>query len=87
MKTEKQFRELKAGISDLKKEMFEWSNHTLFYRMLFDLQIYKRVELDSRYIERLQKEKISDQCIFCVARMPNGDIIADANKRATLFNE
>jgi len=55
--------------------------------MLFDLQIYKRTELDARFIEQLHKEKVSDQCIFCVARMPNGDIIVDANKRATIVND
>jgi len=54
---------------------------------LFDLQIYKRTELDERYVERLTKVKMSDQCIFSIARMPNGDIIFDANKRATIIND
>jgi|SRR4051794_17943080 hypothetical protein len=87
LKSEKQYRELKSSIQEIKDSLFSWSNHTIFYRMLFDLQIYKRVELDSRFIERVLKEKISDQCIFAMARMSNGDIVVDANKRATIFNE
>jgi hypothetical protein len=55
--------------------------------MLFDLQIYKRVELDERFVERVLKEKVSEQCIFSMARMPNGTIVIDANKRATILNE
>lgn len=60
LKSEKQYRELKGSISDLKKEMFDWSNQTIFFRILFDLQIYKRAELDQRFVERMVKEKISD---------------------------
>ena len=67
--------------------MTAWSNHTIFYRMLFDLQIYKKVNLDGRFVERLAKEKISEQCIYCIARMPDGKLIVDANKRATIFEE
>lgn len=40
LKSEKQYRELKAELQILKDEMNEWAGHTLFYRMLFDLQIY-----------------------------------------------
>ncbi|CDW91582.1 UNKNOWN [Stylonychia lemnae] len=87
LRSEKQYRELRSGIQDIKSQLFEWSNHTIFYRMLFDLQIYKRTELDSRFVEQLLKTKLSDQCIFSMARMPNGDIIVDANKKATIIND
>ena len=40
IKSEKQFRELKGMIEDIKQEMRNWSNQTIFYRMLFELQIY-----------------------------------------------
>ena len=54
--------------------------------MIFDLQIYKRVELDPRFVERILKVKISDQCIFSLARMPNGNLVVDANKRAAVLD-
>ncbi len=66
--------------------MNEWAGHSLFYRMLFDFQIYGKVVLDDRYIERLLKVKVSDMCIFCMAVMPDGTIVADANNRATIFD-
>lgn len=55
--------------------------------MLFDLQIYKRCELDYRFVEQVNKLKVSDQCIFCLAKMPDGKLVVDANNRATIFNE
>jgi hypothetical protein len=66
--------------------MFEWSNQTLFARTLFELQVYGRTALDSRFIERLLKEKLSDNCIFCVAKMPDGKIVIDANKKPTILD-
>lgn len=30
---------------------------------------------------------MSDQCIFAIARMPDGKIVLDANKRATIVDE
>lgn len=53
--------------------------------MIFELQIYKRVELDPRFVERLLKLKVSDLCVFSLARMPSGQIVVDANKRATIL--
>jgi len=35
----------------------------------------------------MNKEKVSENCIYCISRMPNGNIIVDANKRATIVNE
>ena len=55
--------------------------------MLFELQIYQRATLDPRFVECAQKVKLSDQCIYCLARMPDGKIILDANKRATIVDE
>lgn len=51
--------------------------------------MYKRAELDERFIERVLQAKISDQCIFSMARMPEnpGKLVVDANKRATIINE
>ncbi len=74
-------------IGDLRNEMVAWSNHTIFYKMIFELQIYQRVELDQRFVERINKVKVSDHCIFCIAKMPDGKIILDANKRATIVDE
>lgn len=69
--------------------MNAWSNHTLFQRVLFDLQVYKRAELDDRFIERVLRTKVSDQCIFSLAKMPEtaGRLVVDANKRATILSE
>lgn len=47
-------------IGDLRNEMIAWSNHTIFYKMIFELQIYQKVELDPRFIERINKVKLSD---------------------------
>lgn len=33
------------------------------------------------------KLKVTDLCIFSMARMPDGNIIADANNRATIFDQ
>lgn len=67
--------------------MQEWSNQTLFQKMIFELQIYGKIVLDPRFIERLLKTKLSEQCIYCIARMPDGKIILDANNRATIIDE
>jgi hypothetical protein len=37
IKTEKQFREMKQSISDIKAQLYDWSNQTIFTRMLFEL--------------------------------------------------
>ena len=86
LRSEKQFRELKSSLAEVKEQLFSWSGQTLFQRMIFDLQIYKRVELDPRFVERTLKIKISDQCVFSLARMPNGSLVVDANKRATVVD-
>lgn len=67
--------------------MFDWSHHILFQRVLLDLQLYRRSSLDPRYVTRLLSQKVSDICILSMGRMPNGDIIVDANKRATILKE
>lgn len=55
--------------------------------MIFELQIYGKVSLDVRFHERLRKEKLSEHCIYCIARMPDGKIVLDANKRATIVDD
>lgn len=55
--------------------------------MLFELQIYGRVSLDSRFVERVLKEKLSEHCIFSMARMQDGKLVIDANKRATIVDD
>lgn len=90
LKQEKQHRELKAQITELRDQLHAWSNQTLFQRMLFELQVYRRAELsDDRFIERLLHTKVSDQCIFALSRMPEspGRMVIDANKRATIVSE
>jgi hypothetical protein len=89
IKVEKQNRELKSQIAELRDVVYSWSTHTLFQRVLFDLEVYKRTqELDERFIERLLKAKVSDLCIFTMARMPDsGRLVVDANKRATVISE
>lgn len=87
LKNEKQFRELKQMIGDLKSDMNVWSSQTIFFRLIFELQIYQKAVLDQRFCERVVREKLSDLCIFCVARMPDGKIIVDANKRPTIIDE
>ena len=76
-------------MTEIKDQMNAWSNHTLFHRVLFDLQVYKRAELDDRFIERVLRTKVSDQCIFSLAKMPEtaGRLVVDANKRATILSE
>lgn len=51
--------------------------------------MYKRAELDDRFIERLLRTKVSEQCIFALAKMPEtaGRLVIDANKRATIISE
>lgn len=60
LKAEKQHRELKAQIAEVKDQLCAWSNHTVFQRVLFELQVYKRTELDDRFIERVLRAKLSD---------------------------
>jgi hypothetical protein len=56
--------------------------------VLFELQVYKRAELDQRFIERLLRSKVSDQCIFSLACIPDtGRLVIDANKRANILSE
>jgi hypothetical protein len=60
----------------------------MFQRVLFELQVFKRAELDKRFIEKLLHTKVSDQCIFSLARIPDADrLVVDANKRATILSE
>jgi hypothetical protein len=89
LKVEKQTRELKSQIAELRDVVNAWSTHTLFQRVLFDLEVYHRTqELDARFIERVLKAKVSEQCIFSMARMPDsGRLVVDANKRATVISE
>jgi hypothetical protein len=37
VKAEKQHRELKTQIADVRDQIAQWSNHTMFQRVLFDL--------------------------------------------------
>jgi len=61
LKVEKQNRELKTQIAELRDVVNAWSTHTLFQRVLFDLEVYRRTqELDARFIERLLKAKVSE---------------------------
>jgi hypothetical protein len=57
--------------------------------VLFDLEVYNRTsELDQRFIERVLKAKVSEQCIFSMGRMPDsGRLVVDANMRATVLSE
>lgn len=89
VKLEKSHRDLKAELTSLRDTILSWSNHTLFQRVLFDMQVYGRTsELDQRFIERLLKSKVSEQCIFSMARIPDtGRMVVDANLRATVFTE
>lgn len=89
LKAERQYRELKASLTEVKDQLAAWSNHTVFQRVLFDLQVYHRAELDERFSERLLRSKVSEQCIFALARMPEhaGRLVVDANKRATILSE
>ena len=89
LKAERQHRELKAQITEVRDQLAAWSNHTLFQRVLFDLQVYRRAELDDRFVERLLRSKVSEQCIFALAKMPEhaGRLVVDANKRATVLSE
>lgn len=90
LRGQNQFKELKSELQGVKNSMNDWAGHTLFYRMLFDLQIYKRVEISesSRLVESSLKANVSpDSNIYCVARMPDGRIIVDANNRATIVDE
>ena len=82
----KQFKELTAMIQDIKNEVNNWSTSTIFYRMLVELRMHKRVSVDPRFVDRLKKQKMSDLCIFCVSRMPDGKIILDANNRGTIID-
>jgi hypothetical protein len=44
--------------------------------------------LDQRFIEKLLRTKVSDQCIFSLARIPDSArLVVDANKRATILSE
>lgn len=87
LKSEKQYREMKQQIGEIKSLLTEWSNYTIFQRMIFELQIYGKVALDARFSERVRKEKLSEHCIYCIARMPDGKIVIDANKRATILDD
>ena len=89
LKAEKQHRELKAQIAEVRDQLASWSNHTVFQRVIFELQVYGRTELDERFVERVLRQKVSDQCIFALARMPEqaGRLVVDANKRATIVSE
>ena len=88
LKAEKQHRELKAQIAEVRDQISQWSNHTMFQRVLFELQVFKRAELDQRFIEKLLRTKVSDQCIFSLARIPDSArLVVDANKRATILSE
>ena len=50
--------------------------------------MFKRAELDQRFIEKLLRTKVSDQCIFSLARIPDSArLVVDANKRATILSE
>ncbi len=50
--------------------------------------MHGRAELDQRFVEKLLRTKISDQCIFAMARIPDsGRLVVDANKRATVLSE
>lgn len=60
LKAERQYRELKAQLTEVKDQVVAWSNHTLFQRVLFDLQVYRRAELDERFSERLLRAKVSE---------------------------
>jgi hypothetical protein len=46
LKAEKQQRELKAQIAEVRDQITQWSNHTMFQRVLFELQVFRRAELD-----------------------------------------
>lgn len=91
LKAEKQHREMKTQLAEVRDQMQAWSNHTVFSRVLFELQVYRRAELDDRFVERLLRSKVSDSCIFSLARMPDsaaaGRLVVDANKRATILSE
>jgi hypothetical protein len=55
--------------------------------MLFELSIYKKTILHSRFVDRLLKVKLSEYCIFCISRLPDGKIVLDANKRALIIDD
>ena len=74
-------------IQEIKQEVTNWSTSTVFYRMLVELRMYKKVHIDQRFIEKLKKQKLSDNCIFCLAQMPDGKLILDANNRGTIIDD
>jgi len=85
-KADKQAKDLRIEMRRLQDSLHEWSSHTLFFRMLFDLSLNKRVTVDERFVERVLHEKVSNNCIYAVNLTPDGKVVVDANLRACILD-